>query len=141
LFYPGISILHNNSLRLPHEFFKPEDEMKKVGTVLLFAILFTFPCAIFAFEPLFDARIDYGAGDGPQSVFAADLDGDGDSDLAVANYNSDNVSILKNLSNNGPTGFSYLPGDVNMSAGAWPPAAIGADVTFLVNFFRGLAAT
>ena len=34
--------------------------------------------------------------------------------------------------------YDYLPGDVNMSIGAWPPAAIGNDVTYLVNFFRGL---
>ena len=32
----------------------------------------------------------------PRSVFAADLDGDGDQDLAVANYGSNNVSVLKN---------------------------------------------
>ena len=36
------------------------------------------------------------------------------------------------------TCYDYLPGDVNMSIGAWPPAAIGSDVTYLVNFFRGL---
>jgi len=36
------------------------------------------------------------------------------------------------------TGFEYLPGDVNMSVGAWPPAATGPDVTYLVNYFRGL---
>jgi hypothetical protein len=30
----------------------------------------------------------------------------------------------------------YLPGDANMAAGAWPPRAIGADVTYLVNYFR-----
>ena len=35
-------------------------------------------------------------------------------------------------------GHSYLPGNVNMSAGAWPPAATGPDVTYLVNFFRGV---
>ncbi len=43
------------------------------------------PVEIFAFESLFDARIDYGAGDGSQSVFCADLDNDDDLDLAVAN--------------------------------------------------------
>jgi len=37
----------------------------------------------------------------------------------------------------GESGYAYLPGDVNMAVGAWPPAAIGADVTYLVNFFRG----
>jgi hypothetical protein len=34
--------------------------------------------------------------------------------------------------------YEYLPGDVNMYGGTWPPAAIGGDVTYLVNFFRGL---
>jgi len=32
--------------------------------------------------------------------------------------------------------YAYLPGDVNMSAGTWPPAATGPDVTYLVNYFR-----
>jgi len=32
----------------------------------------------------------------------------------------------------------YLPGDVNMAEGAWPPAATSPDVTYLVNFFRGM---
>jgi len=36
-------------------------------------------------------------------------------------------------------GYQYLPGDVNMYHGQWPPQAIGADVTYLVNFFRGAA--
>jgi len=35
-------------------------------------------------------------------------------------------------------GYKYLPGDVNMSGGTWPPAATSPDVTYLVNFFRGL---
>ena len=35
------------------------------------------------------------------------------------------------------TGFAYLPGDVNMSNGGWPPVVIGSDVTYLVNHFRG----
>jgi len=34
-------------------------------------------------------------------------------------------------------GLAYLPGDVNMYNGAWPPTVIGGDVTFLVNYFRG----
>jgi len=38
----------------------------------------------------------------------------------------------------GNPGYEYLPGDVNMSAGTWPPSATGPDVTYLVNFFRGI---
>ncbi|HEX9917417.1 MAG TPA: FG-GAP-like repeat-containing protein [candidate division Zixibacteria bacterium] len=48
------------------------------------------------FVPLFDARIDYAVGSSPRSLFCADLDGDSDLDLAVANAISGNVSILKN---------------------------------------------
>ncbi len=38
----------------------------------------------------------YAAGNAPRSVFCADLDGDGDVDLATANGNSDDVSVLLN---------------------------------------------
>jgi hypothetical protein len=34
--------------------------------------------------------------------------------------------------------YKYLPGDINMNNGAWPPTVIGADVTYLVNYFRNL---
>jgi len=39
------------------------------------------------------------------------------------------------------TGISasdYVPGDINMSNGQWPPTVIGGDVTYLVNYFRGI---
>jgi hypothetical protein len=44
----------------------------------------------------FAPKVDYGVGDDPGPIFCADLDGDGDLDLAVVNYNSHTVSILKN---------------------------------------------
>jgi hypothetical protein len=34
--------------------------------------------------------------------------------------------------------FEYLPGDANMSTGAWPPVVIGGDVTYLLYYFQGL---
>ena len=34
----------------------------------------------------------------------------------------------------------YIPGDANMYIETWPPAVIGSDVTYLVNFFRGVQA-
>ncbi len=45
------------------------------------------------FEP---ASSPEAAGSTPLSVAAADLDGDTDQDLAVANFSSDNVTILRN---------------------------------------------
>lgn len=34
--------------------------------------------------------------------------------------------------------YEYLPGDVNMINGNWPPQVIGGDVTYLVTYFRGI---
>ena len=42
------------------------------------------------------AAVSYGAGIGPTSVAAGDWNGDGRLDLAVANYNSNDVSVLVN---------------------------------------------
>ena len=49
-------------------------------------------------DPLFPQAPTYGVGDSPRAVAIADLDGDGDADLAVPNYMDDNVSILLNQS-------------------------------------------
>ena len=37
--------------------------------------------------------------------------------------------------------YLYLPGDANMYNGQWPPTVIGGDVTYLVNYFRGLTSS
>ena len=44
----------------------------------------------------FQAAVTYVVEDGPESVFSTDLDGDGDNDLAVANWKSDTISVLLN---------------------------------------------
>jgi len=44
----------------------------------------------------FAPHLDYPAGDGPWSIFAADLDGDADIDLMTANSHSNDVSVLLN---------------------------------------------
>jgi hypothetical protein len=35
--------------------------------------------------------------------------------------------------------YEYLPGDANMAVGLWPPEVIGGDVTYLVNYYRGMS--
>jgi hypothetical protein len=65
----------------------------------------------------FESPVNYAVGSAPQSVFCADLDGDGDPDLAVANCYDNNVSILKNNGNGtfeSPDNYAvgYLPRSV-----------------------------
>jgi hypothetical protein len=51
----------------------------------------------------FAAKVDFATGSEPESVTIGDLDSDGKPDLAVVNYNSANVSVLRN------TGTSMAP--------------------------------
>jgi len=37
--------------------------------------------------------------------------------------------------------YEYFPGDANMYGATWPPSATGPDVTYLVNYFRGVSAS
>jgi hypothetical protein len=70
----------------------------------------------------FSAAVNYAAGDGPYSVFAVDLDGDGDQDLAVANISSSNVSVLKN---NGDGTFAAA---VHYPVGVSPRSVFASDL-------------
>jgi hypothetical protein len=70
----------------------------------------------------FTPAVNYGAGYRPQGLFCADLDNDGDLDLAVSNLSSDNVSILKN---NGNGTFASA---VNYGAGDHPYSVFCADL-------------
>jgi hypothetical protein len=70
----------------------------------------------------FAPAVNYDAGDAPISVFCADLDGDGDLDLAVANFGSDNVSILKN------NGNGTFQSALNYSVGTNPLSLFCADL-------------
>ena len=56
-------------------------------------------------------------------------------DVAVAANTNTSLDVEMHL---GPDGYAYLPGDANMYNGSWPPAVIGSDVTYLVNYFRGV---
>ena len=77
----------------------------------------------FTFVPaLFGLPTDYAVGNGPYSVFIADLDGDGDNDLAVANAFSFEVSILLN------NGDGKFAGKVDYNIGNQPFSIFSADV-------------
>jgi hypothetical protein len=64
------------------------------------------------------------AGSGPEAVAAADLDGDGDADLAVANDDSNDVTILKNHGHARFTEAATSP----VAAGSHPFSVAAADL-------------
>jgi hypothetical protein len=70
----------------------------------------------------FAPAVNYLAGDSCVSIFCADLDRDGDLDLAVVNASSDNISILKN---NGDGSFQL---DSNYATGDTPDCIFGGDL-------------
>jgi hypothetical protein len=55
----------------------------------------------------FGGRQDFATGDGPRFVSAGDLNGDGKLDLAVANFNSNNVAVLLNTTAPGAAAISF----------------------------------
>ena len=68
----------------------------------------------------FPTATNFTVGEYPRSVAVGDFNGDGQQDLAVANYNSDNVSILLgdgtgNFS--APTNFSVGTGPLSLAVG------------------------
>lgn len=74
----------------------------------------------------------------PIALYAADLDGDGDADIATANYDNNKVSILLN---NGDGTFGP---SVEYAVGSHPPSVFAADIDFdgdrdivTANYFGG----
>jgi len=82
----------------------------------LFCLIFSFFFISSSFGQGFAPKVDYATGTNPQRVFAADLDGDNDLDLAVGNDGSATVSVFKN---NGNGTFAakvdYPTGDIPIS--------------------------
>ena len=60
-----------------------------------------------ALTPTFAPKLDIPTGDGPRSVSLTDINNDGKLDLAVANFNSDNVAVLMNTTGTGAAIASF----------------------------------
>ena len=72
--------------------------MKMAIFLLVATVLLSFS-QMYAFEPLFDTRIDYPLNQSASFVYCADLNGDGFADMAVAPFYGDSISILINNGN------------------------------------------
>jgi uncharacterized repeat protein (TIGR02543 family) len=69
---------------------------------------------------LFAAKVDFATGAIPISVSIGDLDGNGKSDLAVANYYSNSVSVLRNTATSGSIAASSFAAKVDFATGVAP---------------------
>ncbi|TRX37096.1 FG-GAP-like repeat-containing protein [Flavobacterium restrictum] len=66
----------------------------------------------------FSTKVDFVMGTYPYSVAIGDLDSDGKPDLAVANYSSSNVSVLRNTATSGALTTSSFATKVDFSTGS-----------------------
>ncbi len=76
----------------------------------------------------FAAKVDFTVGPGPIDPEIADLDGDGNLDIAVANFSSNYISIFKNTGLTGTISTSSLAAKVDLTTGAAPAGVSIADI-------------
>ena len=72
-------------------------------------------------SPLKSTAVNYAVGSYPYSIFSTDFNGDGKMDLATANNNSNNVSILLG------SGTGTFAAAVNYGVGIYPSSVFSAD--------------
>jgi len=75
----------------------------------------------------FAPQVAFPTGSGPTSVSIGDINGDGKPDLAVANYNITNASVLLNTTTTGATTPTFDP-QVTFATGAQPRAVSIGDI-------------
>jgi hypothetical protein len=76
----------------------------------------------------FAAKVDFVTGLNPYSLAIGDLDGDGKSDLAVANYNSSTTSLFRNISSNGIISTGSFAAKVDFTTGVNPYSIAIGDI-------------
>ncbi|MEG4924463.1 DUF4347 domain-containing protein, partial [Microcoleus sp. F10-D1] len=80
-----------------------------------------------AATPTFEPKVDFTTGSGSYSVSIGDINGDGKPDLAVANRNDDNASILLNTTATGATTATFAP-KVDFLTGTGPLSVSIGDI-------------
>ncbi|UCG62948.1 MAG: VCBS repeat-containing protein [Candidatus Zixiibacteriota bacterium] len=93
--------------------------------LLLITIVMTIgvvSVSVLADTPFSASRVDYPVGQGPRAICVADFNGDSEFDLAVANTNSNNVSVLLGV------GDGTFLAAVSYDAGTEPSGICAANV-------------
>ncbi|MDE3144368.1 MAG: T9SS type A sorting domain-containing protein, partial [Bacteroidota bacterium] len=73
----------------------------------------------------FATKSDFTCGNAPYSIRISDIDGDGKPDIAVANYSSNSVSVLRNTGSNGSISFATK---VDIATGSNPITLTTGDI-------------
>ncbi|MBE7172425.1 MAG: VCBS repeat-containing protein [Williamsia sp.] len=75
----------------------------------------------------FAPRVDFATGNTSPSIVLTDVDGDGKADLVAANYNSNTVSVLRNLSSAGSITAASFATKVDFATGQQPFSVTAGD--------------
>jgi 6-phosphogluconolactonase (cycloisomerase 2 family) len=84
----------------------------------------TFPCGGVINATSFAAKVDFIAGTNPTAVSIGDFDGDGKTDLAVSNWNSNTISVYRNTGSSGTISFATK---VDFTTGTQPSCVSTGD--------------
>ncbi len=74
---------------------------------------------------LFASKVDFATGSTPMSISIGDIDGNGKSDLVVANYDGNTISVLRNTSTSGNVSFAAK---ADFATGSHPRSANIGDI-------------
>ena len=88
----------------------------------------TFPSSQVIDATAFASTVDFTTGTEPNNVAIGDIDGDGKPDLVVTNYESNTVSVYRNISASGSIGASSFADKVDFPTGGGPIGIAISDI-------------
>jgi hypothetical protein len=98
--------------------------------------------------PAFAAQLEYGVATMPNAVISADFDNDGKPDIATANFNSNNISVLRNKAGDSatdrsitvcPNGTATLQAGISGTSFAWQFSTDGINFSEISSNDQGFS--